>query len=385
MCLKAISQLYYPNFEVVVVCDQSSRAAVPQNVSGIKTIAFDDANISRARNLGVAQAAGDIVAFIDDDAVPEPTWLDYLVAPIAAGRAEISGGFVRGRNGISFQWKARKIFFDGSYEDLDVEEETVFPSFAGGAIKTEGTNMAIRRESLVKLGGFNEAYRFYLDETDVNLRASQFGFRTAVCPLAQVHHGYVESERRRKDRAPHSLFEVGASVAIFAREHAMSSADQTVARVREEQRRRLVGFMVSGHLEPHQVDNLLHTFDQGVIKGRVRPSEFPKQGERPKFVPFLRSGKDHISLSGHWIGLFRIVRKARTLVNEGHRVSVFLFTFGTRFHTVRFAASGYWLQHGGILGKSNRTDRYIRFSSLKDRAHQELQRVSEVRLTRSKR
>jgi len=130
---------------------------------------------------------------------------------------------------------------------------------------------------------------------------------------------------------------------------------------------------------------LLRTFDQGVSKGRVRPSEFPKQGERPKFVPFLRPGKDHISLSGHWISLLRIVRKARALVNEGHRVSVFLFTFGTRFHTVRFVASGYWLQHGGILGKSNRTDRYIRFSSLKDRAHQELRRVSEVRLIRSKR
>ncbi|MCB2123539.1 MAG: glycosyltransferase, partial [Rhodobacteraceae bacterium] len=59
-----------------------------------------------ARNLGLAAAAGEIVAFIDDDAVPEPRWLARLTAPFADPGIAAAGGFVVGRNGISFQWRA---------------------------------------------------------------------------------------------------------------------------------------------------------------------------------------------------------------------------------------------------------------------------------------
>jgi glycosyltransferase involved in cell wall biosynthesis len=70
----------------------------------IKTVLQAEPNLSQARNDGIAHAAGDIVAFLDDDAVPEPTW----AAPRgglcrSAGLAAVTGP-VLGRNGISLQW-----------------------------------------------------------------------------------------------------------------------------------------------------------------------------------------------------------------------------------------------------------------------------------------
>ena len=75
----------------------------------VKSVPFDTSNISAARNAGIAMAAGNVIAIIDDDAVPEPSWLTHLTAPFADPAVAASGGYVIGRNGISFQWKGRTV------------------------------------------------------------------------------------------------------------------------------------------------------------------------------------------------------------------------------------------------------------------------------------
>jgi len=155
-------------FEVIVVCDPATAKQI--DGTQLKLAILDEANISRSRNIGVALAAGDVVAFIDDDAIPEPTWLARLTAPFSDPNVAASGGFVRGRNGISFQWKAEEIGRDGATSPIEVTETTVLKATPSRAIKTQGTNCAFRRNLLCDLGGFDESYRFYLDETDLNVR-----------------------------------------------------------------------------------------------------------------------------------------------------------------------------------------------------------------------
>ena len=82
-CLAAIEQLDYSEFEVIVVADAAGQSA--SEAAGfsdrIKSVTFDTPNISAARNVGLSRASGGIVAFIDNDPVPDPTWLSFLVYP----------------------------------------------------------------------------------------------------------------------------------------------------------------------------------------------------------------------------------------------------------------------------------------------------------------
>ena len=217
-----IRQLYAP-YEIIVVADAEGISTVKAMwlEDKVKAVPFADPNISLARNIGVSVAAGEVIAFLDDDAVPEPTWLTHLTAPFNDPQVSAVGGYVIGRNGISFQWTARAIDYAAREVALDVEGDrpVALTPPRGQAVKTEGTNMAFRRSDLVQVGGFDPAYHFYLDDADLNMRLAKAGRVTAIAPLAQVHHAFAPSPRRGADRVPKDLYEIGASLQVYLRRH----------------------------------------------------------------------------------------------------------------------------------------------------------------------
>ena len=385
-CLTGLEQIFYENFEVVVVADGAGCDAV--RVMGladaVKLMAFDQPNISAARNLGIARAAGDVVAFIDDDAVPEPTWLAYLAEGFADPAVASAGGPVRGRNGISFQNTARLVHSDGSHTQLAMPEAPrIISTFPGNALKTEGTNCAFRRSVLADIGGFDEAFRFFLDETDVNLRLADRSMTAVFAPHAEVHHGFLESAYRRDDRMPKTLFEIGASQAVFLRKHRVDGElDALLSQFKVEQRQRLIRHMVSGTCEPRDVGRLMQTLDDGISEGLVRPfGKVVEFSEKPD--PFRRFvGRTTFTGSTSVLHLGLSARDAMAAaakdVASGQRISVFLFSRTAFFHRVSFE-NGVWLQKGGLYGRSKRTDKLFKMWRKKPRYRREIARVSKQR------
>ncbi len=386
-CLTGVSQLNYPAFEVVVVADDAGIAAARSMpcADDLKLVSFQEANISAARNAGIARAAGEIVAFIDDDAVPEPSWLWYLAEPFAQQRVAAAGGFVRGRNGISFQWKARSVDLTGDAHPLKVDETrtTILTPAHGRAIKTEGTNMAVRRDVLAKLGGFDPAYRFFLDETDLNMRLAYAGYATAIVPMAQVHHGYAASPRRSAKRVPRDLSELGASLAVWLRKHCPKSEhDQVWRRFRRQQRHRLMRHLQGARLHPFALRKLMAGLCEGYASGAWRDIQtlkpLPMAGD--DFSPMSGLSEATQVISGRsWNGK-ALRQNAQKDVQAGHRVSLFLFSPTTLFHHVAFHPDGYWVQTGGIFGKSERDQKLVKTTTFKKRLAQEVQRVAVLRL-----
>ncbi|MEP4068567.1 glycosyltransferase family 2 protein [Sulfitobacter sp.] len=385
-CLLGVSQLQYSGFEVVVVACPMGIAVTEQIevLPQIKCIAFDEANISAARNLGLAHAAGEIVAFIDDDAVPEPQWLRHLVAPAARADVAAMGGYVRGRNGISFQYKARTLDAQGAAHPVEIDpvQATVLVPPEGRAIKTEGTNMAFRRDILVEIGGFDPAYRFYLDETDVNMRLARAGHATALVPLAQVHHGFAASARRRTDRVPSDLYEIGASWGVFQRKH-IPKEDRAAHWQAQwtQERQRLLIHIVAGRLEPRDVRRLMKGLAAGYAEGQTRRfggGSLPRHPVLPfRPVPFTPRKAAFHAVRG--VRGRRALEAAAKRVAEGGLETLVVLSPTGLFHQVAFTAEGVWLQRGGIFGRSDRNDPLFRLTTFKKRAAREFGRVAGVR------
>jgi O-antigen biosynthesis protein len=179
-CLQGLSQLDYPNFEVIVVDDGSTdRTASIAREYGFTVISTENRGLSYARNTGLAAARGEIVAYLDDDARPDPHWLTYLAATFQTTNHVGVGGPNIAPPG------------DGPIADC-------VANAPGGPIHIllsdqeaehiPGCNMAFRAECLREIGGFDPQFRIAGDDVDVCWRLQQRDWTLGFCPVAVVWH-----------------------------------------------------------------------------------------------------------------------------------------------------------------------------------------------------
>lgn len=385
-CLTALAQLDYPTFEIVVAADRAGLAAVSAHDAGAhcRTVAFDEPNLSGARNAGICEAAGTYVAFIDDDSVPEPLWLRRHAEALSATGAAASVGFVRGRNGISFQSRVASVDAEAETHTEPVTEadRAFLPRLAPGrALKMVGTNALVRREVLVALGGFDTSLRFFLEDSDLSLRLAAAGHQAAVAPRAEVHHAFAASARRTSLRRPKRLFDIGRSTAIFIRRHPGADPREILARVMLRERRRLIRHLVRGTCEPRDVRRLLDDLAAGWAEGMAAqlPAIRPLHPAPVGFSPFPQVASGHRVLTARLLRRRTRLAEARRLAAEGQRVSLFSFSLTPVRHHVRYLAPGVWVQTGGQFGRSDRTGPWFRWCRFARRAREECARVEKQR------
>src|SRR2546426_2130873 len=92
-CLEGLRKLDYPDFEVIVVNDGSTdNTAAVLSEYDVRVITTENRGLGNARNTGMEAATGEIVAYLDDDAFPDPHWLTYLSAMFCSTAHAAVGG-----------------------------------------------------------------------------------------------------------------------------------------------------------------------------------------------------------------------------------------------------------------------------------------------------
>jgi len=221
-CLEALSHLDYPDFEVVVV-DNSPGDTPTREVAEryrARYVLETVTGLSRARNRGSAVASSDVVAFVDDDAVPEQQWLSALVRQFEDPQVMAAVGRTLER---SFNGASNDDYIDvWGKEKLIVDRNTPYwfqrANFGGIG---NGGNMAFRRQAWDIWPGFDERLGLGASIEGGEEHYSFFslidrGYRVVYTPDAVVRHPSCHrSEQQVRDRFLQDCVSAGAYLAFL--------------------------------------------------------------------------------------------------------------------------------------------------------------------------
>jgi GT2 family glycosyltransferase len=212
-CLQSLSRQTYPRdrYEIIVIDDASTDdTAYLAETEGARVISHPaNKGIPSARNTGMQAATGDIIAYIDDDAIADPQWLEHLIQPFHRADVIGSGGqtfayktetlaekylaavgygnpaplaFGQSKNPLWRFWVYVKNMFMPVYRVREpVEVQAVF-----------GLNCAFRTAALHEIGGFDETLMAD-EDSEISTRLRQHGAHIIFIPDAIIYHRHRES------------------------------------------------------------------------------------------------------------------------------------------------------------------------------------------------
>jgi histidinol-phosphate phosphatase family protein len=183
---------------VIVVDDRGDRSrplALEVADLRLEVVAGDGRGPASARNIGWRLSRAEWIAFLDDDVVCTPGWLEALSADLADLPAAV--GASQGRIVVPLPEGRRPTDWERQVKGLE-----------GAAWAT--ADMAYRRSALTMLGGFDERFpRAYREDSDLALRAEKAGWRL-VAGHRRIEHPVPrprrwESLRRQRGNADDAL------------------------------------------------------------------------------------------------------------------------------------------------------------------------------------
>ncbi len=219
--LQSAIQLDYPDYEILVVNDGDDpevRAIAEAYAADVRHIGIQHGGLSRARNVGAERAAGEIIAYTDDDCRLPEDWLSWLALALEHPTEPVCVGGPNIPPPAPDREKACVIVAPGGpcHVLLSDREAEHIP----------GCTLVVRKTELEAIGGFDVIYRAAGDDVDFCWRLEEEGYAIGFHGAAYVWHlrrasaraylrqqrGYGRAEGLLKARHRHRFSGIGGAV-----------------------------------------------------------------------------------------------------------------------------------------------------------------------------
>ena len=191
--LRALEAQTFRAFEVIIVDNSGTgvaRGAEARLIENTANVGFGE-----AINQGARASQAEYVACLNDDARPEPAWLEALVQALDAAPAAGSAAsriLLAGTDGL-LDSAGLLLYPDGTAKQRAHRRPTAACDQPGEVLLASGCAALYRRAMLDETGGFDGDFFLYCEDTDLGLRAQQAGWSCLYTPWAVVEHDYSAS------------------------------------------------------------------------------------------------------------------------------------------------------------------------------------------------
>ena len=301
LTLAGLERQTYSDFEVIVVNGPShdeTELVLEKFRSKIRVGTCPEACIGLSRNIGIEIAAGDVVAFVDDDGVPRDAWLETIASGYSNEAVSAVGGFVFDAKNRCIQWAVCTCTRDGNvltdtpppyarYQGKRSDPFLYFP----------GCNMSFRRSCLTAVGGFNEQISACYDDVEVCCRLHDAGYNFSMLSTATVDHRIERNSLRDDHRVHRDLYSFFRDCSIFVmqnREPPRSSEEtiSIVRRIAADWRSIAEGQLQNGVFTRPEFDRFCSRMEEGIIDGIcVGSSPRPMSDFSPPVSKYFRQFK----------------------------------------------------------------------------------------------
>ncbi|HEY0069124.1 MAG TPA: glycosyltransferase family 2 protein [Chloroflexia bacterium] len=225
-CLRSVRALDYPagRLEVTVVDNGSGDGtyrAVHAPEVGVRCVRLEhNTGFAAACNRGAAESSGDYVAFLNDDALADPQWLDHMFDALDGaeeGTVCVASRILsRDGNEIEFNGASSNLFGVGRPRSVWGWPDAPQPPVKGSPLLfASGGAMLIHRRTFLDAGGFDPSFFAYFEDVDLGWRLWVLGHRVVYAPDAVVRHIGGATGTRQPAHRRYTLWECNSLATVL--------------------------------------------------------------------------------------------------------------------------------------------------------------------------
>ena len=169
-------------FDEILVIDDGSRdnsAEIARRYPQIRLIQHpENRGLAAARNTAIRAARNEIVASVDADVIPDPTWIATLAPHFDDPKIAGAGGilFEGVQATLPDRWRSARM------------GQQWGPTIVRNPLVLYGSNTVYRRCAVLEIAGYNESLRSAGDDTDLDMRLRAKGWDLIYDPAARATH-----------------------------------------------------------------------------------------------------------------------------------------------------------------------------------------------------